>query len=252
MFSQNIEPIIKKAVEELNVFTPGSVENYKRDKLIELYWRFHPRFKSFKVFARKNANVLDIGSGSGGLFFWKEYMEPVRTDLKMTALDLQKGEHFNRYDNYVLFNLDTGDIPLPESSFDYIFLSHLIEHVRDWRSLIEKCNNVLKDKGILYIETPSKHTINLPSRDLYQQKGWPCTTINFMDDHTHVETVDLDEVNDYAIGFNMISLEKGYCKNPLLEDILLSFGHRFKDPEAAQYGLWSKLMFSSYMILQKM
>jgi len=251
MFSQNIEPIIKKAVEELNVFTPASVENYKREKLIELYWQFHPRFKSFKTCPGTDAHVLDIGSGSGGLFFWKQYLLPVRTDLKMTALDLREGEHFDKYDDYVLFNLDSGDIPVRENSFDYIFLSHLIEHVRDWRSLIEKCNKVLRDKGIMYIETPSKHTIHLPSRDLYRQKGFPCTTINFMDDHTHVEPVDLDEVNDYANGLNIVALEKGFCRNPFLEDILLSFGHRFQDPQASQYGLWSKLIFSSYIVLQK-
>src|SRR5580765_6025925 len=50
-----------------------------------------------------------------------------------------------------------------------------------------------------YIETPSRHTINLPSRDFYRQKGFPCTTINFKDDHTHVETVDLDEVGDMQV-----------------------------------------------------
>jgi SAM-dependent methyltransferase len=195
--------------------------------------------------------VLDIGSGSGGLFFWKEYLLPVRPDLRMTALDLRKGEHFDRFDNYVLFNLDGGDIPLPENSFDYIFLSHVIEHVKDWRSLLEKCNKVLKEKGIMYIETPSKHTVYLPSRDFYRQKGFPCTTINFMDDHTHVETVDLDEVNDYASGFNAVALEKGYCRNPFLEDILLSFGHHHNDLATSQYGLWSKLIFSSYIILQR-
>ena len=251
MFSQNIEPLISQAIEDLNIFIPQPVENDKRDKLIELYWRFHPRFKSFKVFPGENANVLDIGSGKGGLFFWKEYIEPVRTDLKMTTLDLQEGEYFNYYENYVLFDLDNGDIPLPEDSFDYIILSHLIEHVSDWRSLIEKCNKVLKDRGILYIETPSKHTIDLPSRDFYRQKGFPCTTINFLDDHTHVKTVDLDVVCDHAGRFNVVVLEKGFCRTPFLENTLLSFGSQYNDVEIAQYGLWSKLIFSSYVMLQK-
>jgi len=251
MFSQNIESLIKKAVEDLDMFTPQSVENYKRDKLIELYWHFHPRFKSFKIFPRQNARVLDIGSGSGGLYFWKEYMEPVRTDLEMTALDLQKGEYFDNYNGYVVFNLDHGDMPFPESSFDYILLSHLIEHVKDWRALIRKCSKVLSDNGLLYIETPSKHTINLPSRDIYRERGYPCTTINFLDDLTHVETVDLDNVCDYAAGFNITASEKGFCRSPFLENHLLSFGWQHNDAEITQYGLWSKLIFSSYVILQK-
>lgn len=251
MFHQNLDPTIERAMLELDSFKPSTVENYNRDKLIELHWRFHPRFRSFKIFPRKNAHVLDIGSGSGGLFFWKEYREPVRTDLKMTALDLQKGEHFNRYDNYVLFNLDNGDIPLPDDSYDFIFLSHLIEHVSNWKSLVENCARLLKSNGTIYIETPSKHTVDLPSKEFYIQKGYLCTTINFRDDFTHVETVDLDEVGDFSSEFNLITLEKGFCKIPFLENTLLSGGLQNKDAELCQYGLWSKLLFSSYLILCK-
>jgi len=75
--------------------------------------------------------------------------------------------------------------------------------------------------------------------------------INFKDDLTHVETVDLDEVGNFALEHNILTLEKGYCKSPFLEDLLLSFGLLNKDAETCQYGLWSKLFFSSYIILYK-
>ena len=200
------------------------------------------------MFAAPNANMLDIGSGSGGLFYWKEYQLPLRVDMKMTALDLQKGEHFDKYDNYALFNLDEGNIPLAANSFDFILLSHLIEHVGNWKSLIEKCNKLLKSGGIIYIETPSPHTVHLPPKGIYLKKGFLCTTINFKDDLTHIKTVDLDEVGNFAMEYNILTLEKGYCKSPFLENLLLSFGLLNKDGETCQYGLWSKLLFSSYIM----
>jgi len=251
MFSQSTEPIINRAMAELASFKPFNVNNVNRDELIYSYWQYHQRFKSFKIFSSLNGHVLDVGSGPGGLYFWKEYKTPNRSDLKMTALDLEKGQHFDRYDDYVIYNLDHGDMPFKSNSFDFIILAHLIEHVTDWKSLLEKCNKVLKQDGVIYIETPSIHTINLPTCGFYKQLGFPCTTINFLDDHTHVNTVDLDKVNEYASGLGLVTLEKGYCKSPLLENTLLSYGYHKQDQEASQYGLWSKLMFSSYIILQK-
>jgi SAM-dependent methyltransferase len=196
--------------------------------------------------------VLDIGSGSGGLFFWKEYMLPNRKDLKMTAVDLQKGEHFDRYEKYVILNLDDKTLPFDNESFDFIMLSHLIEHVKDWKLLLDECKRVLKSSGTVYIETPSLHTRDLPESKYYKDMGFPCQTINFFDDGTHVEPVDLDKAGAYINSIDCVVLEKGYCRSIYLEDQLLSYGYQNKDMEVSQYGLWSKLLFSSYIVLQKM
>lgn len=42
---------------------------YSREEIVRLYWKMHPRFRFVK--SCKNGNFLDIGSGSGGLFFWE-------------------------------------------------------------------------------------------------------------------------------------------------------------------------------------
>ena len=251
MFSQKIDLLVKNSLSYFEPFTPVKV-NTERDDLIKLYWQYHQRFKAIKTFPVQNGSVLDVGSGSGGLFFWKEYMLPNRKDMTMTAVDLQKGEHFNRYEKYVILNLDDKTLPFEDNSFDFIMLSHLIEHVNDWKSLLDQCSRILKKSGVMYIETPSLHTRNLPSSSVYKEKGLPCQTINFFDDKTHVEPVNLDEVGTYANSVDCMVLEKGYCRSIYLEDQLLSFGHKHNDQEVAQYGLWSKLLFSSYIVIQKM
>jgi SAM-dependent methyltransferase len=251
MFNQQVDPIVQNAIAALNDFKPVSIDGHDRNKLIELYWQYNQRFKTFKTFSKQNGSVLDIGSGSGGLVFWKDYLHPHRMDLKMTALDLQKGEFFDRYEKYVILNLDQKGLPFDNESFDYIMLSHLIEHVSDWKALLQECNRVLKREGTIYIETPSKHTLNLPSKKHFVEKGFPCTTINFFDDDTHVEPVDLQQVSTFGNELGFITLEGGYCKSIYLENILLSYGHKHNDQEVCQYGLWSKLLFSTYIVLQK-
>jgi SAM-dependent methyltransferase len=251
MFNQHITPLVKSNLDYFNSLNLEKVED-KRDDLIKLYWQYHQRFKSIKTFSVKNGSVLDIGSGSGGLFFWKEYLLPNRKDLKMTAVDLQKGEHFDCYEKYVILNLDDKTLPFDNESFDFIMLSHLIEHVNDWQSLLDQVKRVLKKFGTVYIETPSLHTRDLPKSQYFKDLGFPCQTINFFDDGTHVEPVDLDKVAAYFNAIDGVVLEKGYCKSVYLEDQLLSYGHEHNDMEVAQYGLWSKLLFSSYIVLQKM
>jgi SAM-dependent methyltransferase len=251
MFSQDIKPLLKSNLDYFNTFKPQKV-NYKRDEMIQLHWQYHQRFKSFKTFSVPNGHVLDIGGGSGGLSFWKEYLQPNRKDLKMTAVDLEKGEFFDRYEKYVILNLDDKTLPFESDTFDFIMLSHLIEHVKDWKSLLEQCKRILKRSGAMYIETPSKHTLDLPSSKHYKDMGFPCQTINFFDDGTHVAPVDLDEVGSFINAIDCMVLEKGYCRSIFMEDQLLSFGHQNNDMEVSQYGLWSKLLFSSYIVLQKM
>jgi ubiquinone/menaquinone biosynthesis C-methylase UbiE len=252
MFSQQIDSAVKTSVDDLESFKSVSTSTFKnRDSLIQLYWQYNQRFKMFKTFSKPEGSILDIGAGSGGLVFWKDYLLPHRKDLKMTGIDLQKGQFFDRYDRYEILNLDQKDLPFENNSFDFIQLSHLIEHIKDWKALLDQCNSILKKGGAMYIETPSLHTVNLPKKEHYVEKGFLCTTINFFDDNTHVLPVDLDEVGVYGDKIGLMTLEKGYCKSIYLEDILLSYGRDHKDAEVSQYGLWSKLFFSSYIVLQK-
>lgn len=251
MFQQPLDPIIQNSLAFFENFKPVKV-SYSRDELIQLYWQFHQRFKAFKTFSVPDGKVLDVGGGSGGLSVWKNWHLPLRKDLKMSIIDLQKGEFWDRYEKTAILNLDNDQLPFEDGSFDFIMLSHLIEHVKDWKALLLQLKRVLKKGGVIYIETPSQHTVNLPSKTNYIEKGFLCTTINFYDDQTHTTPTDIDEVGTFGNTNGFMVLEKGYCRSIYLEDALISYGYKHKDAEASQYGLWSKLLFSSYIVLQKM
>jgi SAM-dependent methyltransferase len=252
MYTNQIDLLIKKILSEVNRFAGEPVLNFSRDELISLYWQYHQRFKFFKTAALANGKILDIGGGTGGIFWWKEFLAPSRGDLKIFALDLYKGQFFDKLDGYHLINLDNEKIPHENESFDFIMMSHLIEHVRDWKQLIRECGRIMKPNGVIYIETPSIHTVSLPSRSFFLEKGYDCSTINFYDDNTHTEIVDLNNVDSFSESIGLLSIEKGFCKNNYLQDELISLGYRTKDPETTTYGLWSKLMFASYIVLQKL
>jgi SAM-dependent methyltransferase len=251
MYSTKIDLLVKNVLAGEEDFKKEAILNFEREELVRLHWQYHPRFRFLKSATTRGGSVLDIGGGTGGIVWWKEYLAPMRDDLKIFAIDLKKGQYFDQLNGYHLVNLDKEEIPYENGSFDFIMMSHLIEHVQDWKQLLIKCNKVLRPNGVIYIETPSIHSTNLPSQSVFLGKGYDCSTINFYDDITHTTIVDLNQVDNFAESIGMLSIEKGFCRNRYLEDELISFGYHNRDQEVTTYGLWSKLLFASYIALQK-
>ncbi|MEO7801837.1 MAG: class I SAM-dependent methyltransferase [Ginsengibacter sp.] len=221
-----------------------------RESLVSQYYQYHPRLSSIKN-CSPDAKVLDIGCGSGRLGYWKNYLLPKRNDIYITGIDLYTPVEKTALDAFFKVNLDEEILPFPDKSFDFIFMSHLIEHVQDWKALLFECDRVLKEASTLYIETPSLHSVNLPPRNLFVENGFTCTTINFYDDSTHTVAVDLDDVKKHMTDIGYYTLNQGYCKSVFLEDALIQYGFHFRDEEVTSYGIWSKLLFASGILLQK-
>ncbi len=47
------------------------------------------------------------------------------------------------------------DVSLADGSFDLVVLSHVLEHVLDPRSTLERCRKLLRDGGTLFVEVPN-------------------------------------------------------------------------------------------------
>ncbi len=95
----------------------------------------------------RGKNVLDLACAYGGYSFeLSKYADLVY------ALDLNIPKNIKK-DNIITIQADALDIPLENSSIDFVFCSSLIEHVTDQNRLVSEINRVLVPDGICYLST---------------------------------------------------------------------------------------------------
>jgi SAM-dependent methyltransferase len=220
-----------------------------RNTLLTWYWSFHPRFRFFKSLP-SSACVLDIGAGRGGLVEWKEWLSPARTDLRLYAIDLQEAELFARYAGATICNLDEAPIPYANGFFNGAMLCHVLEHLAEPGAVLTELRRVLKAGAQAYVEVPTLVSMDFPGRRDFLAADIPVSTVNFFDDSTHRRTFSLNELTDLARAARFRPVETGEIRSRYVEDALLRFGRTHKDEEVSTYGVWSKLGFAHYVIIE--
>ena len=108
---------------------------------------------------RRHARALEVGPGSG------IYL-PVLSRLydEVTAIDIEDAylDHANaltaKHPNLRLQVDDITDSSLPESSFDLVLCTEVIEHIRDSAAAIEQMYRLLVPGGALILSTPQRYS----------------------------------------------------------------------------------------------
>ena len=54
----------------------------------------------------------------------------------------------------MVLDLDSVPLPFPEDSVDYVFCSHVLEHLKDWEKLVIDVHRMLKPNGIFEVRVP--------------------------------------------------------------------------------------------------
>lgn len=106
-----------------------------------------------KIF--KGLSVLEIGCGAGGILF---YFKEQGCDVK--GFDLGKEYLVYGRDN---FNLDLirGSLKdVPKYTPDIVIYSHVLEHILDLNSELQKLKEICHEESILYIEVPGIKNIH--------------------------------------------------------------------------------------------
>ena len=104
----------------------------------------------------KNGTILEVGCGNG-LFL--ESVVRYRPDINLIGFDIKETEFINKE----LIDFYVGEFENYQEeleSCDLIYFSNLIEHVINPNIFLDKCNSLLKHKGIVYGVTPSHNSID--------------------------------------------------------------------------------------------
>lgn len=110
---------------------------------------FHHKLRTTRIFLRaklpKDAKVLDIGSGSNPWFRSNVLFEKYPDD------DTERGGSLVRDGRKIVFG-DAEDLPFADKEFDFVYCSHVAEHIEDIEAFFREIQRVGKAG---YIETPN-------------------------------------------------------------------------------------------------
>jgi SAM-dependent methyltransferase len=159
-----------------------------------------------KSFGNNSFRLLDIGAGNHSAsktcfifptcrYFGVDLNKYYNNDQR----DFEAAEKFYEID---LVQLDYRVIP--DNGFDFIRMTHVIEHLINGDQVIINLLQKLEEGGYIYIEYPSRRSTRLPSMH---------GTLNFYDDPTHVRIYSLAEIRALLTSHGCIVLEGGTRRN---------------------------------------
>jgi len=139
---------------------------------------------SFVATTPRGGALLDLGSSDGETL---GHFAELRPDLRLFAVDLDGSpERYPAGSQFQRANLETDRLRWPDASMDAITCMHLVEHLHEIDWLVQESARLLKPGAKIYIETPHRKSLSLPSlKDA-------SFTLNFYDDPTHVRLVDIE------------------------------------------------------------
>ena len=131
--------------------------------------------------------LLDLGASDGETL---RHIAELRPDLRLFAADIKGApENYPAGCQFHRADLEREPLPWPDASMDSITCMQLVEHLRDLTLLLKEAARLLKPGGRIFFETPHPKTLRLPS---LRGAAAGTFTINFHDDPTHVQLVEVD------------------------------------------------------------
>lgn len=219
------------------------------DRVMELYFTFHPRTAFLKTLPI-GAAVADIGAGDGSLSVFRRWPEPARADLRLHAYSLEKGRLFDEFESYEIGDWNVRAPRFGGTLFDAVICAHFIEHVADPQSIVRWATGSIASRGRIYLEWPSEHSIALPSRQELATAGVPLVISRFHDDATHRDLPSRPEMIAAFEDAGFVVETQGIVRLPWLEDEMLAHFRDSQDEFPRQAAFWSYSGWSQYLIIQ--
>ena len=152
--------------------------------------------------------ILDIGCGNGSPTVTKRWFP----GCHYAGADIQRYKLSDAdvaaMDAYFPLGADgSGYDAIPDASYEFVILNHVVEHMRDPAPVVATLCAKLKPGGYMWIAFPSLRSLSLPhSVD---------ETLQFSDDPTHVYLPDVREMANLLLANGVAVLHAGQSREGL-------------------------------------
>jgi SAM-dependent methyltransferase len=136
--------------------------NIKIDKKIHLNFldkQYKVSLKNILKYVKKTDRVLDVGCYTGGLL----YLLKNKDFKNIEGLDTSEYAAIIGKKNFGV-KISVGSVfdDLKIGKFDFIILTHVIEHIRNLDTFIRRLYSLLNEGGHVYVEMPDAHNFFIP------------------------------------------------------------------------------------------
>ncbi len=214
-----------------------------------LYMRLLPPFgirisKKYLEKFQKPIKILDIGCGN---HYVKKFYTQLGKEIKYTCIDKQiynlDYEDLSLINEFFIIDLEKSKIrDFIRDKFDFIYFSHVIEHLDNGYDVLRQLRELQNSGGVLYIETPSLKSLNLPHRK--------SSTLNFYDDPTHKKVYPLMKIISTLEETGYKIIKYGYRRD-YRRILIMPFGILFffiSGKEIKGPLLWDILGFANFVL----
>ena len=192
--------------------------------------------------------ILDIGCGNNSPSTTKHWFP----GSHYSGADIEQynnnGGDIEAMDDFYLLGIDgSGYSEIPDASYDYVILHHVVEHMPVPTPILAAICSKVKPGGYIWIAFPSLRSLSLPSAE---------GTLQFCDDATHSYIPDIREVSNILLANGIKVLHAGRSRSfarEALGAILLPWAmlRRLLTGRLSSKGLWYILGFEDHVFGQR-
>jgi 2-polyprenyl-3-methyl-5-hydroxy-6-metoxy-1,4-benzoquinol methylase len=205
------------------------------------------------LYARKKLRdpairILDVGCGNNSPSTTKRWFPGCHySGADIESYNLTDEDSRAMDDFYPLGPDGSGYSAVPNDSYDFVILHHVLEHMRDPTTTLSTICSKLKPGGYIWIAFPSLRSLSLPSAE---------GTLQFCDDPTHIYVPHIREVSNVLLTSGVRVLHAGRSRDlvrELIGAVLLPWAllKRGATGKLSSRGLWYILGFEDHVFGQR-
>jgi SAM-dependent methyltransferase len=192
--------------------------------------------------------ILDIGCGNNSPSTTKHWFP----NCHYSGADIERynneDEDIAAIDDFYPLGIDgSGYGAIPDCSYDFVILHHVVEHMPDPTPILSVICSKLKPGGCIWIAFPSIRSLSLPSAE---------GTLQFCDDATHVHVPGIREISNVLLSHGVKVLHAGRSRDfirSMIGAAILPFAflRRVITGRLSNKGLWYILGFEDHVFGQR-